>query len=214
MRLRYVKGSKELIAAHEAIVHDPKDLKGRWHEFFGNSNPIRLEIGMGKGKFLSTLAMQNPDVNYIGIEKYEAVILRALEKKESLELKNLALICDYASELGEIFAEGEIDMIYLNFSDPWPKDRHAKRRLTSDNFLEVYKVILKKGGKVQFKTDNTALFDYSVERALACGYDVPALTRDLHASEFAEGNVCTEYEEKFVAEGKKICFMQAQYPCK
>ncbi len=214
MRLRYVKGSKELIASHEGIVHNPKELCGRWHEFFGNTYPIRLEIGMGKGKFLSSLAMQNPDVNYIGIEKYEAVILRALEKKEELGLTNLALMCEYASDLKEIFAEGEIDMIYLNFSDPWPKDRHAKRRLTSDTYLDMYKVILKKGGILQFKTDNTGLFDFSVERATACGWDITALTKDLHSSEFVNGNVCTEYEEKFVSEGKKICFMQAQYPCK
>ena len=214
MRLRYVKGSKELIASHEGIVHNAKELRGKWREYFGNENPVHLEIGMGKGQFLSTLAKQNPDINYIGIEKYEAVMLRALEKKTADDIGNLALLCEYASDLAEYFSEGEVDMIYLNFSDPWPKDRHAKRRLTSDGFLNTYKSILKKNGALQFKTDNLPLFTYSVERLEACGWVIDALSFDLHNSEFSEGNVFTEYEEKFYSEGKKINFLKAHYPCK
>ena len=195
-------------------MHDPAAKKGHWHEFFGNENPICLEIGMGKGKFISTLAQQNPDINYIGIEKYETVMLKALEKKQSLELKNLALVCEEAASLTDYFDKGEISRIYLNFSDPWPKDRHAKRRLTSDRFLAEYREILAPDGFLQFKTDNDKLFEYSVERLAACGFDIFAISRDLHNSEFAAGNVMTEYEERFSAEGKNICFLQSRYPCK
>jgi len=214
MRLRYVKGSKEYIAGHKDIVHDPAALQGKWSEFFGNRNPIHLEIGMGKGQFLSTLASMNPNINYIGIEKYEAVMLKALAKKEAMELSNLALLCEFADELGSFFAAGEIGRIYLNFSDPWPKDRHAKRRLTSDSYLEQYKKILAPGGEIIQKTDNTALFDYSLERLDACGFIVTAKTCDLYASDLLEGNVPTEYEDKFRETGKKICLLKAHYPCK
>ena len=214
MRLRYVKGSKELIASHPDIVHDPAQYRGKWHELFGNDHPIRLEIGMGKGRFLSTLAEQNPDINYIGIEKYEAVMLRALEKKTVGGLPNMLLLCEFASDLSEFFDDGEIDTVYLNFSDPWPKDRHAKRRLTSDGFLEVYKRILKPEGELQFKTDNAGLFDYSLERLEACGWKLLFCTRDLHTSELAAENVITEFEERFCTEGKKICCLKSHYPCK
>lgn len=135
MRLRNVRGAREAMIDSKYTVNEPEQYKGRWNEFFGNNNPIRLEIGTGKGKFLMTLAAQNPDINYIGIEKYSSVLVRALEKQNELELPNVVFIRMDAEHIEEIFANGEIDRIYLNFSDPWPKDRHAKRRLTSRQFL-------------------------------------------------------------------------------
>lgn len=208
MRLRYVTGSRELIAVHPDIVHEPEKLKGRWSEEFGNTNPICVEIGMGKGKFLTTLAAQNPNINYIGIEKYEAVILRAIEKKQEGEYPNLRLLCFDASAICDIFAPGEISTIYLNFSDPWPKDRHWKRRLTSTVFLERYSQFLAPTGSVRFKTDNVPLFDFSLEQAEEAGWTLLKMTRDLHNSEYAEGNVMTEYEEKFSSMGNAINFME------
>lgn len=207
MRLRNVKGSREKIGANEFVIHEPKEQKGKWRELFGNENPIHIEVGMGKGQFLMKLAQLNPDINYIGIEKYSSVLVRAIEKREETELDNLYFIRMDAEELGEVFAEGEVDKIYLNFSDPWPKDRHAKRRLTSHQFLERYNGILKKDGLVQFKTDNKDLFDFSLEEVSVADWKIQDYTYDLHHSEYNEGNVMTEYEEKFSSQGKPICRM-------
>ena len=148
MRLRNVKGSRETISASEYTVNEPKEYKGKWKEFFGNDNPIHIEVGMGKGKFITTLASDNPGINYIGIEKYSSVLLRALEKMEELEISNICFIRMDAEEIGEVFDKDEVSKIYLNFSDPWPKDRHAKRRLTSRQFLGRYDSILKKDGVI------------------------------------------------------------------
>lgn len=204
MRLRNVSGSKEAIAANEYVIHEPEQLKGQWHTVFGNNNPIHIEIGMGKGQFITTLAMQNPNNNYIGIEKYSSVLIRAIEKREELECNNLFFIRFDAENICNIFDKDEIDRIYLNFSDPWPKDRHAKRRLTSREFFSRYNCILKKDGYVAFKTDNRLLFDFSLSEVEEAGWTLKDVTFDLHHSEYATGNVMTEYEEKFSSMGNPI----------
>ncbi|MCH5265923.1 MAG: tRNA (guanosine(46)-N7)-methyltransferase TrmB [Lachnospiraceae bacterium] len=206
MRLRNIKGSKEFIDKSPFVVHQPEDYKGCWHSLFQNNHPLHLEIGMGKGQFIHTLAENNPHINYLGMEMYSSVLYRALEKRAETELNNLFFLRFDAKYLTDIFADGEVDRLYLNFSDPWPKDRHAKRRLTSPNFLALYDQVLKPEGRLQFKTDNRALFDYSVESVQASGrWHIKELTYDLHHSEFIEGNIMTEYESRFVAEGKPIC---------
>ena len=176
MRLRNVRGSREVIAESEYTISQPAEYKGRWKDFFGNDNPIRIEIGMGKGKFITELAVNNPDINYIGIEKYSSVLIRAVEKRKELDIKNLFFIRMDAVEICNIFDKGEIDRIYLNFSDPWPKDRHAKRRLTSRQFFARYDEILKDGGVVEFKTDNRPLFDFSLEEIPETVFSVEAYT--------------------------------------
>ena len=209
MRLRNVKGSRETIAANDYVIHDETAYKGSWQESFGNDHPIHIEIGMGKGKFLMELAAQNPDINYIGIEKYSSVLLRALEKQEEAKLPNLLFIRMDAEYITDVFAPDEISRIYLNFSDPWPKDRHAKRRLTSRQFLARYDQILKPEGRVIFKTDNRPLFDFSLEEVEAAGWKLEMHTFDLHHSPYVEGNIMTEYESKFAAQGNPICKLVA-----
>lgn len=205
MRLRNITGSRERIAESGFVVREPHEWQGRWRELFGNENPIRIEIGMGKGKFLYTLATKNPDINYIGIEKYSSVLLRAIQKMEEEELPNLRFIRMDAEELTEVFGEGEVDRIYLNFSDPWPKDRHAKRRLPSSQFLMRYDKVLKPEGRLEFKTDNRALFDFAMEELPRAGWKAEAVTYDLHhEKELLSGNIMTEYEEKFSALGNPI----------
>ena len=206
MRLRNVTGSREYIADSRYVIHEYKEKKGSWKEVFGNENPIRVEIGMGKGRFIMDLAEANPDVNFVGIEKYSTVLLRAIQKQEEKELPNLVFIRMDAEEIDETFAPGEVDRIYLNFSDPWPKDRHAKRRLESRQFLERYDHILRKDGIIEFKTDNRALFDFALEEVEPAGWKLDECTFDLHAdSRLCEGNVMTEYEEKFSSMGNPIC---------
>jgi tRNA (guanine-N7-)-methyltransferase len=204
MRLRNITGSREMVAANDYVVHEPEAYKGKWNTLFGNDHPIHVEIGMGKGKFIMQLAAENPDINYIGIEKYSSVLLRALEKRKDTELSNLYFLCFDAEHLGEIFGKDELARVYLNFSDPWPKDRHARRRLTSRQYLLRYDACLKKDGEVIFKTDNRALFDFSLEEVRDAGWELREVTFDLHNSEYLEGNVMTEYEEKFVALGNPI----------
>ncbi len=205
MRLRNVPGSREAIEKHDLTINNPEENKGKWNKEFGNDNPIQIEIGMGKGIFITTLAQQNPHINYIGIEKYSSVLVRALEKCEGLEINNIRFIRMEAEYIEDVFAEGEVDKIYLNFSDPWPKDRHAKRRLTSVQFLKRYNTILKKDGVVEFKTDNDDLFEFSVEQVPEAGWEIVAKTWDLHNDEeLVKGNVMTEYETKFSKIGNPI----------
>ena len=216
MRLRNIPGSRETIAASEFVVHEDvmREKKGNWNTVFGNDNPISIEVGMGKGRFITELAGQNPDKNYVGIEKYSSVLLRALEKRETLpELTNLYFLRMDAEDLPEVFGKNEVSTIYLNFSDPWPKDRHAKRRLTSHEFLARYEKILKKDGTLEFKTDNKDLFDFSLEEMKnAEGWELTAFTYDLHHDVvLSEGNVMTEYEEKFSSIGNPICKMEARF---
>ena len=210
MRLRNVKGSRETIADNKYVVHDEESMKGKWSEFFGNTNPIHIEIGMGKGQFIMELARQNPDINYLGIEKYSSVLVRAIEKREQEEgMTNLYFIRMDAEYIENVFAENEVANIYLNFSDPWPKDRHAKRRLTSKEYWARYNQILCPEGRVIFKTDNRPLFDFSLEQVEVAGWQLDNYTFDLHHSEYAEGNVMTEYEERFTAKGNPICRLVA-----
>ncbi len=217
MRLRNIPGADEAIAAHPLVIHSYENLAGSWQDIFGNTNPLHIEIGMGKGKFITTLAEQNPSVNYIGMERYSSVLLRALQRIEGKELPNLRFLCMDAKEIGTIFSEKELDRIYLNFSDPWPKDRHAKRRLTSTEFLGRFSPLLKDEGHLEFKTDNRALFDFSLEQMEPAGWELLAVTRDLHHDSLLnEGNVMTEYEEKFSSLGnpiyKLICKKKAPTP--
>ena len=205
MRLRNVKGSRENIATSEFVIHDETSMKGKWHEYFVNDNPIHVEIGMGKGRFLMDMAALNPDINYIGIEKFSSVLIRAIEKQTELKLPNLTFIRMEAEYITDVFEKGEVDSIYLNFSDPWPKDRHAKRRLTSKEFLARYEMILAENGGVTFKTDNRPLFDFSLEQVEEAGWRLLNTTYDLHHSEYAEGNVMTEYEQRFSEMGNPIC---------
>ena len=207
MRLRNITGSREFIAENEFCIHNPEEMKGVWREeIFHNDRPLHLEIGMGKGEFLHTLATTHPDINYLGIEKYSSVLYRAIEKREKAEIDNLFFLRFDATYLDTIFGPGEVDRIYLNFSDPWPKDRHAKRRLTSPQFLALYDQVLAKDGIIQFKTDNRDLFDYSVEVVEESDtWQIEEITYDLHHSDQLEGNVMTEYERKFTAMGNPIC---------
>ncbi|MDE6675333.1 MAG: tRNA (guanosine(46)-N7)-methyltransferase TrmB [Acetatifactor sp.] len=205
MRLRNITGSREVIADSAYVVHEEQNCPGRWREIFGRDRPIHIEIGMGKGKFIYTMARLHPEIHYIGIEKYSSVLLRAVQKMEEEELPNLRFIRMDAEEITQVFAPGEVDRIYLNFSDPWPKDRHARRRLPSRQFLARYDVILKAEGQLEFKTDNRELFDFAVEELAAAGWQARVITHDLHGDpELMEGNVMTEYEEKFSAMGNPI----------
>ena len=205
MRLRNITGSREVIAASAYVVHEERGCRGKWGEIFGNSRPIHIEIGMGKGKFIHTMARLHPEINYIGIEKYSSVLLRAIQKMEEEELPNLRFIRMDAEEITEVFTPGEVGRIYLNFSDPWPKDRHAKRRLPSRQFLERYDAILEAQGQLEFKTDNRELFDFAVGELDPAGWKARVITYDLHKDEvLMEGNVMTEYEEKFSAMGNPI----------
>lgn len=206
MRLRNVPGSKEHLAESPWVVQDPPAAKGKWQEIFGNDHPCRLEIGSGKGRFIVELAARNPDINYIGMDKYSSVLIRALVKQEEAELPNLRFLCYDAELLGNVFEKGELDRIYLNFSDPWPKERHARRRLPSKEYLRLYDQLLPAEGTIEFKTDNRALFDFAVEEVAESVFQIDALTYDLHRdSVLNEGNIMTEYEEKFSVKGNPIC---------
>ncbi len=209
MRLRNIPHADDVILAHAAAIKNETEQKGNWHTLFGNNHPIHIEIGMGKGQFLLTLAKKYPTINYIGIERYSSVLLKGLQKRARLELENIYFLCIDARDLADIFGPGEVSRIYLNFSDPWPKDRHAKRRLTSVNFMEVYDKVLKPDGVVEFKTDNRGLFEFSLGSIQEAGWKIKYHTFDLHHSEYAEGNVMTEYEMKFSSKGNSICKLVA-----
>lgn len=205
MRLRNIPGADEAIADSPHCIQEPMAEKGRWHLIFGNENPIHIEIGMGKGQFIMKLAKEHPDINYIGIERYSSVLLRALQKMEIEPLPNIRFLCMDASIITEVFDKEEVAKIYLNFSDPWPKERHAKRRLTSRQFFERYDKILVGNGVVEFKTDNDDLFAFSMEEVAEAGWTLDAHTFDLHHDPVLnEGNVMTEYEEKFSSLGHPI----------
>ncbi len=206
MRLRNIAGSREVIADSSFTVKEPEKMKGLWKkEVFGNDNPIHIEIGMGKGRFLMDMAALHPKINYVGIEKYSSVLLRALQKQQELLLPNIIFIRMDAEILTEVFAPSEVGRIYLNFSDPWPKERHAKRRLPSREFLHRYDEILVPEGVVEFKTDNKDLFQFALEEIEPAGWTLEAVTYDLHNDEVMnQGNVMTEYEERFSSIGNPI----------
>lgn len=205
MRLRNITGSREMIAESRFVVHEPQEYKGRWSELFGNDHPLRIEIGMGKGRFIMDLARMHPEINYVGIEKYSSVLLRGIQKMETDPLPNLYFIRMEAEEIADVFDREEVERIYLNFSDPWPKDRHAKRRLPSREFLKRYDEILVRDGVIEFKTDNEDLFRFALEEIAPAGWRLLQMTEDLHHDEkMLAGNVMTEYEEKFSALGNPI----------
>lgn len=199
MRLKNVKGAKEIIESGKYYLSNPYEHIGKWQTLFNNNNKIYIEIGMGKGKFIIENACKYPNINFIGIEKYDSVIVRAIQKSNELELSNLYLIRLDALNIDNVFNK-EIDKIYLNFSDPWPKDRHAKRRLTSSVFLNKYENIFKKDKVIELKTDNLNLFNYSISSLKENNYNISYLTNDLNDEE----NITTEYEEKFKNKGIKI----------
>ena len=214
MRLKHIKGAEEAVASSPFVIHDAKGRRGAWRELFGNEGAVHIEIGMGKGRFLMELAAQNPHINYIGIERYSSVLLRAIQKMEEEPLPNLYFLCEDASELEQFFAPGEVDLIYLNFSDPWPKARHARRRLTSTEYLKRYAAVLASDGRVEFKTDNETLFDFSLESVEESGWTLLGCTRNLHQdSRMNEGNIMTEYEERFSSKGNPIYKLIAVPPC-
>jgi len=214
MRLRNIPIAKDVIAASDCVIKDYKDYKGFWNQLFGNNHPIRIEVGMGKGQFMIAMAHKYPEMNFIGIERYDSVLLRAIQKLEKEEDRpaNLRFVCMDARELPEVFEKGEIDRIYLNFSDPWPKERHAKRRLTSREFLKIYEQVLEPERFVEFKTDNVGLFDFSLEEIQDYGWILKEYTHDLHHHKtMNEGNIMTEYEQKFSSMGNNICKLIAYY---
>lgn len=211
MRLRNKPWAGEFIAKHsDYAISNPENYKGKWHEVFGNQNPIHIEVGTGKGQFLAGMSQQNPNINYIGIELFDSVIVAAIQKAVDKQLSNFKLLNVNAKNLTEYFDQGEIERVYLNFSDPWPKVRHAKRRLTYKSFLQMYENVLVKGGEIHFKTDNQGLFEYSLISFSEYGLRLKYISLDLHKSDF-EGNVMTEYEEKFSEKGQRIYRVEAKY---
>lgn len=214
MRVKKKKhGEQRLADCGNIVVKDFKTAGNTSQTLFGNSNPLRLEIGCGKGDFIVGTAAAEPDVNFLAIERISDVLVTAAEKVKKSELTNVRVCCLDAKELADIFINGSIDRIYLNFSDPWPKSKHAKRRLTYRTFLEIYKKILKPNGAVYFKTDNRDLFDFSVEEFTEFGLRLEKLTYDLHNSEFSEGNIMTEYEKRFSSMGVPINRVEAYFDC-
>ncbi len=211
MRLRNITGSREVIGKSRYVIQEPERYPGKWRKEFGNDHPVYAEVGMGKGRFLMEMAKSHPDINFVGIEKYSSVLLRAVQKMEMWEvsgipLQNVRFVRMEAEDITKVFGEGELDRIYLNFSDPWPKERHAKRRLPSRQFLGRYDRVLQRDGVIEFKTDNRPLFDFAVEEFGGAGWKALELTYDLHADERLCGeNVMTEYEERFLAQGNAIC---------
>lgn len=217
MRLRNIPGADERILADPYTIQTDgtrgADFAGHWaSQYFNNKHPICLEIGMGKGQFITSLAQIHPEINFIGIEKYSSVLIRAIEKRNALDLSNLLFLRMDAEEITDYFANQEIAKIYLNFSDPWPKDRHARRRLTSPQFLARYDEILAVNGQIQFKTDNRPLFDFSLESAENCGWTKDFVSYDLHKNGPAPDNIMTEYEEKFYQLGNPICKLVMHHP--
>ncbi len=200
MRLKHIKDADKIINKSVYIIENPEEYKGKWNKLFNNENNIEIEIGTGKGKFIIEKAIQNPNINFIGIEKYDSPLVSAVKKLEELDINNLRLICYDALNIENVF-DREISKIYLNFSDPWPKKRHTKRRLTSDRFLEKYDLIFKDTKRIEMKTDNDDLFEYSCESLTNYGYKI--IEKDTnHIS-----NITTEYEDKFRNIGKNINYI-------
>ena len=206
MRLRHIKGAEEMIASNRFVIQNPDSMQGNFRDYFGGGDhPLHLEIGCGKGRFITTLATEHPEIYYIGIENHSTVLLKSVKKLEDNDIPNLRFILMDAMGIEEVFAEGEVDKIYLNFSDPWPKDRHAKRRLPSRQFLARFAHILVPEGIIEFKTDNRVLFDFALEELQFSDFELVAKTYDLHNEpSMNEGNIMTEYEEKFSSMGHPI----------
>lgn len=203
MRLRRKPWIADALEEYSQFVfrHPGENMQGRWQQTFGYAAPLHVELGTGKGRFVSTMAALHPGIHYIGIEAQEGVLYYAAQKTAAQELTNVRLLVFDVSYINTIFAPGEVNRFYLNFCDPWPKSRHAKRRLTHHRFLEMYRHLLAPGGDIHFKTDNRALFDFSCEEFRSQGWHLDKVTYDLHHSPYHEGNVMTEYEMKFSENG-------------
>ncbi|MBK3496062.1 tRNA (guanosine(46)-N7)-methyltransferase TrmB [Viridibacillus sp. YIM B01967] len=212
MRLRHKPWAEEFIASHpDIVVPNPEEQKGKWNEVFNNDNPLHIEVGTGKGQFITGMALANPEINYIGIELFDSVIVKAVEKVQAAgQPANLRLLKVNGADLEEFFGKTDVDCVYLNFSDPWPKTRHAKRRLTHEGFLKIYENILPDHGEIHFKTDNRGLFEYSLVSMSQYGMKLEYVSLDLHV-EMPEDNIMTEYEEKFSAKGQPIYRVEAQF---
>ncbi|MDR2832668.1 MAG: tRNA (guanosine(46)-N7)-methyltransferase TrmB [Streptococcaceae bacterium] len=211
MRVRKRKGSEEYIAENaQYVVTNPDEWKGKWHERFGNNQPIHIEVGSGKGRFITEMAKANPKINYIGIDIQLSVLSYALDRVIEANVPNLQLLRVDGSDLTNYFADHEVDLMYLNFSDPWPKTRHEKRRLTYQSFLATFEQILVPNGEIHFKTDNQGLFEYSLGSFSQYGMTIKQVWLDLHTSNYEE-NVMTEYEEKFSNKGQRIYRVEAKF---
>lgn len=211
MRLRHKPWAREMLESHpQFVISSPEQYKGNWKAAFETDQPLHIEVGTGKGRFITEMARANPHINYLGIELYESVIVAALDRLIEADLPNVKLLNVNAEKLTEFFAKGDVDRVYLNFSDPWPKTRHAKRRLTHGNFLKLYEEILVDKGEIHFKTDNQGLFEYSLMSFSEYGLLLKYISLDLHKSDF-EGNIMTEYEEKFSGQGSRIYRCEVQY---
>ncbi len=208
MRLKHIKGSEETIKKSPYVVIDPEKHRGKWNNIFENTNPIKIEIGMGKGNFIIENALRYPNINFIGIDKYPSVLIKATERLENIEIPNLRLLCTDAASIETIF-DHEIDTVYLNFSDPWPKNRHERRRLTSFPFLEKYELLFKEKSHITFKTDNRLLFEFSLISVTEFGYHLKKVCLDLY-QELPEDNIPTEYERKFSSKGYPIYLLDAE----
>ena len=200
MRLKHIKNAETIIYDSSYLIKNPSDYKGKWNKLFDNDNPLYIEIGTGKGKFIIENAINNPNINYIGIEKYATPLVGAIKRLEGININNLKFLCIDAYNINDIF-DKEVDLIYLNFSDPWPKKRHTKRRLTSPNFLEKYDLIFKNNKKIQMKTDNDSLYEYSVESLSNYGYEI--IKTDTNYFD----KYTTEYEDKFISLNKNINYV-------
>lgn len=204
MRVRNIPGVEALLAQSPVYIHQPHAFRGQWHLYFGNHRPLHLEIGMGKGRFLFALAQRHEQINYLGMEKSPELLWRACQQAGEGKLPNVGLLHLNAEHLLACFAPGELQRIYLNFSDPWPKARNAKRRLNHLNFLKRYEVLLPTGGELHVKTDNRELFDFGLEELKKTRFQLEEVTYDLHGNGVAPEPM-TEYEEKFHQQGLKIC---------
>lgn len=214
MRLRNKPWAKDKLQEYaNYVVHNPEQQRGNWGTVFEKNQPLHIEIGTGKGQFIVGMAKANPHINYIGIEFQESVIVSALDRLIEADLPNCKLMNENGAELLKFFQPGDVSQIYLNFSDPWPKTRHEKRRLTFKTFLDVYKAILVKNGEIHFKTDNQGLFEYSLVSFSEYGMLLKYVSLDLHNSEI-QGNIMTEYEEKFASKGNRIYRCEVQFQAK
>jgi len=214
MRLRYVENAYEMIEKHPRLLQKPEAYKGKWQSLFNKEQALFVEFGGGKGSFIIDSAKADPSSNYLTFERNAKVVCKSLVKMEDIDHDNFYIVCADVTDVCGIFEDNGVDRIYLNFSDPWPKDRHAKRRLTHDSFLKKYEQILKPGGELHFKTDNDDLFAYSLESLERQGWTLKLVTKDLHKSDYLEGNIMTEYEAKFSGQGKNINKLIAVSPKK
>lgn len=203
MRVRFDKNAAEFLNDENIHINNAKEYKGKWKNIFNNNNDIYLEIGMGKGDFLVGMAKKYPNINFIGIERNVTILAKACKKILSEGLTNVRIISDDANLLKDIFEENEINKIFLNFSDPWPKSKHAKRRLTYFSFLDIYDYILQDNGIIEFKTDNQLLFEFTIQEVNNTGRKIDYISLDLHNTECID-NIMTEYEEKFSKKGNRI----------